>query len=131
VNPYPAFVGNILRGEGWFLWLVVARLGWYYWATQEDFDWLCASAIMCMMVMWLFRAMFHHNVIGNATLGAFSAMAFVLLWCMAPDISILALPTMIMAGNRTSVLAAVVNDRAIDLVHMDTARGDNELLRYK
>lgn len=107
VHPIPAFVGNIVRGEGWLLWLVAARLAWFYWATQDGFDFMTACSMAFMFIMVMLYFLVGHNPIADMPLAAFSAIAAVLLWTVRPDLSTLAIPTLLIANNRTAILAAV------------------------
>lgn len=114
--PIPAFMGNLIRGEGWLTWLVIGRLAWHYWATQEDFDSLAWCSLVSMFFIGMLWLLVGYNPLSDINLASFSTLVAVLLWTVRPELAVLALPFIVLSNNRTAIFATVVGIGVYELL---------------
>lgn len=102
-----AFFGNSLRMEGFLTWLLIARLAWLYWETQENFDFLLIVLIVAIIIFFGWSLLNHKAVLVKMSMAGLAAVAISIMWAWMPSSAILYLPLVIFSDSRAAVIGAI------------------------
>lgn len=102
-NILVALVGFVLRSEGFVIWLIMARIAYLVWKDEYSFCQVCLGIATSFVICMTIGVFFPKYPINHLALGGYSAIGFVYLWSIYPEASVLAVPTLIMAGSRASL----------------------------